>query len=73
MAIIKTQLPATSMLKTEDCDFTDSFRGSFADNNNAIGITEVGKSFFSSSPKWIDKLFVLRNKIVQLFGLKTIG
>ncbi|MDD4992804.1 MAG: DUF2867 domain-containing protein [Paludibacter sp.] len=33
--------------------------------------TDIGKAFFSSGPRWIDKLFILRNKIVAAFGLKT--
>ena len=28
------------------------------------------KSFFSTAPNWVNKLFLLRNKIVKWFGLK---
>ncbi|WP_236854308.1 DUF2867 domain-containing protein [Chryseobacterium sp. MEBOG07] len=34
-------------------------------------MTEVGKTFFTSVPKWGKKMFVFRNKVVGLFGLKT--
>jgi hypothetical protein len=75
MTISKTQLPENSLLKTKSIayDYTDSFQGSFIDKFQKIGTTEIGKSFFLSGPKWIDKLFAFRNKLVGLFGLKTSG
>lgn len=36
-------------------------------------MADVGRAFFSSGPKWIEGLFILRNKIVGAFGLKTSG
>ena len=54
-------------------DYIDSFQGQFIDKYHKIGIREVVKSFFSSGPKWIAKLFAFRNKLVGLFGLKTSG
>ena len=75
MKIIKTSLPKGSVLNTsqKEYDFSDSFEGVFKDNQNTINITEIGKAFFSSGPKWVDNLFSLRNKIVSIFGLKTPG
>ena len=32
---------------------------------------ELLAAFFQSAPKWVDKLFVLRNKLVSAFSLKT--
>lgn len=75
MTINKTELPSQSILKTAEnnFDFIDSFQGEFIDKNQNIGATEIGKSFFSSGPEWVGKLFALRNKIVKAFGLKTSG
>lgn len=75
MTITKTELPENSLLKTNSMtyDYVDSFQGQFNDKFQKIGTTEIGKSFFSSGPKWIDRLFAFRNKLVGLFGLKTSG
>jgi len=75
MTITKTEIPKNSLLKTNNMtyDYIDSFQGQFIDKFQNIGTTEIGKSFFSSGPKWIDKLFEFRNNLVGLFGLKTSG
>tara|TARA_B100000674_G_C37619221_1_gene813493 strand:- start:164 stop:754 length:591 start_codon:yes stop_codon:yes gene_type:complete len=75
MKIIKTSLPNNSVLNTsqKNYDFSDSFESVFKDSQNTINITEIGKAFFTSGPKWVDNLFSLRNKIVSVFGLKTPG
>lgn len=75
MTIVKTELPENSLLKTNNItyDYVDSFQGQFVDQFQNIGTTEIGKSFFSSGPKWIDKLFECRNKLAKFFGLKTSG
>ncbi|TDB62786.1 DUF2867 domain-containing protein [Arundinibacter roseus] len=75
MTIIKTEIPKNSLLKTNNMtyDYIDSFQGEYIDKFQNIGTTEIGKSFFSSGPKWIDKLFAFRNKLIGLFGLKTSG
>tara|TARA_B100001173_G_C15992235_1_gene549488 strand:+ start:382 stop:933 length:552 start_codon:yes stop_codon:yes gene_type:complete len=75
MEVRKRSLPNGSVLNTsqKEYDFSDSFEGVFKDNQNTINITEIGKAFFSSGPKWVDNLFSLRNKIVSIFGLKTPG
>lgn len=73
MTITKTEIPKNSLLKNNNItyDYIDSFKGQFYDKFQKIGTTEIGKLFFSSSPKWIDKLFAFRNKLVRIFGLKT--
>ena len=75
MTIIKTILPKQSILNIENkkYDFIDSFEGELTDKNNSINSQKIGRAFFTSSPKWVDKLFTLRNKIVSIFGLKTSG
>jgi len=69
------ELPDKSILKKDGkhYDYIDSYQSKFVDKNNTISPTEIGKAFFSSGPKWVEKLFLLRNKIVGLFGLKTSG
>lgn len=75
MKIIKSKLPDSSLLNEEanTYDYLDSFEGSFKSFSNKVDATMLCKAFFSSGPKWIDKLFSLRNKIVKFFGLKTSG
>ena len=48
-------------------DFIDCF----STTNHIDNIEEITNLIFSSTPKWVNSLFVLRNKIVGLFGLKT--
>lgn len=68
----RTHLPKTSILNSEtDFKFIDGYKARFLDSKNEIDIQRVGKLFFSTGPKWIDKLFSFRNKIVKLVGLKT--
>ncbi|MGU3377014.1 DUF2867 domain-containing protein [Chryseobacterium sp. M5A1_1a] len=73
MNIKKTELPKKSVLSKEkkDFDYIDSFEGELAAHNRNIDITEIGKAFFTSGPKWGKKMFAFRNRIVGLFGLKT--
>jgi Protein of unknown function (DUF2867) len=75
MTILKSNLPEQSALNiaNKEYDFIDSFVGVVDDENNSINSRKVGKAFFTSSPEWVDKLFILRNKIVSVFGLKTSG
>jgi hypothetical protein len=75
MTIIKTKLPDNSILKNSETkyNYVDSFQGTLSDNKNSVNSTDIGKAFFSSGPKWVAKLFVLRNKVVSIFGLKTSG
>lgn len=74
MKIQKTILPQKSILRTEKAfRFIDSYKAGFNDEKNEIDIQKIGKLFFSTGPKWVDKLFSLRNKIVKFFGLKVTG
>ncbi len=60
------------MLSQSKYDYADSFAGTFTDSNQKTKAAAVGKAFFTSGPKWIEKLFALRNAIVRFFGLKTL-
>lgn len=71
MIVKKTELPDKSILKesSKNYDYIDSYQTVFLNSKNNISSTEIGKCFFSSSPKWIDKLFDFRNKLVNIFNL----
>lgn len=73
MQIKKSSLPKDSLLHKNNLnyDYIDSFQGFIIDKNNEVTILSILKAFFSSSPKWIETLFTIRNKIVGCFGLKT--
>ena len=75
MKVTKTKLPDDSILSSpgKEYDYVDSYLGTLNDHDNTLSLSDVGKAFFSSSPKWIDKLFAIRNNIVAIFGLKTSG
>jgi len=73
MNITRTTLPKNSVLNTsgKKYDYVDSFQGILNGDKNEFTSVEIAKAFFSSGPKWVGKLFTVRNKIVSLFGLKT--
>ena len=75
MKILKTTIPHNSILNTshKEYDYANSFQGVLNDNENKFTSADIGKAFFSSGPKWIGKLFSLRDKIVSILGLKTSG
>lgn len=75
MIVKKTKLPNNSILKKniKKYDYIDSYQGELIDNEKNVSSTEIGKAFFTSVPKWAEKLFKVRNKIAKLFGLKTAG
>ncbi|WP_298544518.1 DUF2867 domain-containing protein [uncultured Aquimarina sp.] len=73
MRVQRVHFPGKSLLSKNTCDYSDSFKGKFTDKQDTIDIIIITKAFFSTSPGWIGKLFVLRNKIVSVFGLKTGG
>lgn len=73
MKIKKIEFPAKSILYQgkEKFDYVDSFEGGVVGNGQNFDITQIGKVFFTSGPKWGKKMFAFRNKVVGLFGLKT--
>lgn len=75
MKVNKTELSKKSILHKDGkhYDHVDSYQGEFVSKKNNVSMTEIGKSFFISGPKWIEKLFATRNMIVGLLGLKTSG
>lgn len=75
MSIIKTTLPINSLLNksSNNYDYIDSFKGELINKNKKIEPIDVAKAFFSTAPNWVSNLMVVRNKIVAIFGLKTIN
>lgn len=75
MIITKTKIPEGSILNSGNMqyDYFDAFQSKFINKNQNLGITEIGKYFFSGGPNWIELLFVFRNWVVGLLGLKTAG
>lgn len=75
MKIYKSKLPDKSVLNDtkKTFNYIDSFDGLYIDKDLSITSTDIGKAFFTSGPKWVEKLFSLRNRIVSLFGLKIAG
>ena len=71
MEIKACRLPKHSVLQKTHFEYVDSFQGRFLDNENKITSTDIGKYFFTSAPKWTERLFELRNRLVSIFGLKT--
>jgi hypothetical protein len=73
MSIKKTEFPEKSILSPakKDFDYIDSFQGELTDVAGNIDISEIGKAFFTSGPKWGKKMFAFRNKAMGVFGLKT--
>lgn len=73
MRIKKAEFPEKSILSQgkKDFDYMDSFQGELANDGRNIDISEIGKAFFTSGPKWGKKMFAFRNKVMGLFGLKT--
>ncbi|MGH1543818.1 MAG: DUF2867 domain-containing protein [Arenicella sp.] len=70
MKIIERDIPADSQVSTflERIDFHDSYEVHL--NNADIDIRQLYQSVFTVAPWWVKKLFILRNKIVSVFGLK---
>lgn len=71
MKTIKSRLPENSLLKNIPHDYVDSY--SIALNAKDLTIEQVGISFFTSGPAWVDWLLVTRNRIVSMIGLKIPG
>lgn len=75
MTITRTELPENSVLinRLNQYDYVDSYQGTFIDNSNTFQFIDIGRAFFLTTPTWVSKLLMLRNKIVSVFGLKTSG
>ncbi len=66
-----TQLPENSICKKyiETIDFKDTYKVMLSKTD--ISIEDIYINVFAHSPKWINRLLAIRNKIVGVFGLDT--
>ncbi|MBO9698917.1 MAG: DUF2867 domain-containing protein [Sporocytophaga sp.] len=72
MHIIKSS-PAENPLITENfypVHYQDSYKTEFK-CERSINVDDLVYAFFDASPRWIEKLFILRNTVVKMFGLKV--
>ncbi|WP_420552415.1 DUF2867 domain-containing protein [Tenacibaculum aiptasiae] len=63
-AIILTDRERKSLQKI---DFIDTF----STTNHLNNLEEISNMIFNSNPKWIEKLFTIRNKIAGFLGLQN--
>jgi hypothetical protein len=72
-AVVVARPPANSLLANflKGCDFHDSYEVALADP------TETPSRFFArairATPAWVDRALALRDRLVSLVGLKTVG
>lgn len=71
--IQKTSIPHHSLLSapSRPFDYSDAYSGFFHDPLHQHTSTDLARAFFSTGPKWVHGLFVLRQKIATVFRLKT--
>ncbi len=62
-----TKLMADQKTLLRKIDFADTF----STTNRTNSIEEITNLIFNTTPKWVESLFVLRNKIAGWFGLET--
>ncbi|MCW3462417.1 DUF2867 domain-containing protein [Chitinophaga nivalis] len=74
MRISKTTLPDSSLLKQagQRIDYQDGF-STIITATPPVTIEQTGNAFFSYSPRWVNGMMTVRDKLVGLFGLKTTG
>ncbi len=63
----KIELTGEQKRLLSNIDFVDTF----STTNHINNIEEIINLVFNSTPKWINSLFAIRNKIAGIFGLKT--
>ncbi len=68
-----TSIPADSALfaRKDKADFYDAFERPIADDQHSALYLYL--DITSRTPKWIDVCMTIRNKVVQAFGLKSVG
>ena len=69
MKTAKSHPPELSLIKNTSYSYTDCYLISL--NTFGLTIEQVGKSFFTSTPAWVNTLLMLRDKLGALVGLKT--
>lgn len=72
MQVVKTSIPNSSLYAEyiDRVDYFDAFEMELQDETLSAEL--IYKGMFSTVPLWIEKLMKIRNKIVSLFGLKSV-
>ena len=70
--IIETTLPITSIASKyiDRVDYFDAFKMDLKDETLSAEL--IYKGMFSTVPEWVEYLMKIRNKVVSLFGLKSV-
>jgi len=72
MKVTRCSLPKASVFNNGTViDYLDCYQLTTVDLNNALTPSSLGKSFFTSAPKWVKNLFEIREKLARYVGLKT--
>ena len=68
-----TTVPGDSALRPSlaDADYYDAYEAPL--NTAALSPTEIFLRASRNTPRWVDDLMAIRNRIVRLFGLKDVG
>ena len=71
--VTATSVPDDSVLQSwlAKADFYDAYEAPLT--ANGLSPTEVFLRASRATPKWVDDLMAIRNRIVRLFGLKDVG
>jgi hypothetical protein len=71
--VTATAVPDESALQPSlaDADFYDAFEAPL--NTAMLSPTEIFLRASRATPRWVDDLMAIRNRIVRLFGLKDVG
>jgi hypothetical protein len=71
--VIATTVPDDSVLQAwlAGADFFDAYEAPLT--SAMLSPTEIFLRASRSTPRWVDRLMAIRNRIVRLFGLKDVG
>lgn len=72
MQVIKTGIPNSSLYAEyiDSVDYFDAFKMDLKDETLSAEL--IYKGMFSTVPEWVEYLMKIRNKVVSLFGLKSV-
>lgn len=72
MQVIKTSIPNSSLYAEyiDSVDYFDAFKMDLKDETLSAEL--IYKGMFSTVPEWVEYLMKIRNKVVSLFGLKSV-
>ncbi|MDI6401420.1 DUF2867 domain-containing protein [Balneolaceae bacterium ANBcel3] len=73
MIAANKDLPLSSLLQKQSAtfDYVDSYQSQVTDKEQALDINRLLVLFLTSGPRYADVLLTLRDRVVNVFGLKT--